>query len=145
MLKKALATTAAALIATSAFTAPAAHASDKNLLALALGTNTVENLSCEELKSGLEMLKLYSPEDTRITLETKIKTQVSQLSGGISLVDAAAAKVAADVSGKAESCGLIKKDPLTLLSSQLGSSETMPQLGDLRGMIEPLLALSKTN
>ncbi|PRQ12406.1 hypothetical protein C1Y63_01025 [Corynebacterium sp. 13CS0277] len=141
MLKKALATTAATLVAATAFATPA-HASELDLLGLLLGTNTAENLSCQDVKSGLETLGLYSPEDTRITLETKIKAKATDLAGNNAVIAAAAAKVGNDVSGKAEECGLIKKDPIALLSSQLGSSEAMPQLGNLRGMIEPLLALA---
>ncbi|APT84424.1 hypothetical protein [Corynebacterium aquilae] len=138
MIKRVLASAAAAAIATASLATPAHAANEATILGLVIGTNTANALTCDDTKALLEGFGLLDPNDTRESLRTKTATKIAAVAGQLDQSGVVGAKVSTDLAARADECGLVKKDQLSQLSSQMGSSE-MSKLGDMAAILGPLL------
>jgi len=114
-MKKTLATLLAAATACTAgiLSAPAASAE-------------VTPQECDALRAGLPLIVSITPETTRADLQRQLDEKSNLITEGplrnLEGIKFLQAKPTADVSGKAQECGIVKPDPVEDFLASIGSS-----------------------
>lgn len=105
----------------------AATACTAGILSAPAASAEVTPQECDALRAGLPLIVSINPETTRADLQGQLDAKSNLLTQGIlKNVDGLKllqAKTTADISGKAQECGIVKPDPVESFLQSIGSSQ----------------------
>lgn len=107
-------------------------------VAMFFNSDFAANAPCEDVKTILDQLGMLKEGQTRPELESTITNKANDLIKQFTAlnmqINLISAKTAGDISRRAETCGLVKSDPVEKILAAVGSSDVSKYRGVLSSL-----------